>query len=574
MKRQRRWIALLVTVGLLVTSVPTNAQDQLPPLVVFVEDTQLQTASAIDPGPDGVTRLIQIFESLGARTAWIRLSEPIPADASVVVLVRPVRALSVPYLARLWTHLSRGNHLLLAIDPSGPLTPKPDKPVAINTEKSNGGLSALLMLVYGVGLRDTFLTEPWFTHAIIANQRTAFSRVFPEDVVSHAVTDPLITYDLTVQVWGARSLAVEPLGSHSTAVPLLYTETAYGETAREVFSTQEPPAPLEFNIGSDEQGRLLVGALAENTLSGSRLVVLGDSEIVQNDFGLAVDAITQQPLHWGNRLFTERIAAWLLDQPVEGWPTLPASLTRLTMDGRTDDWTDRSVLKEDLDDVALPPQVADIQQVRAFYDDSYLYVLIETAGVPSPGLRATIGVENTWDGETDRVVRCEDERVVEVTDDGVVPVSDARCAVSDAIELRLPVRLTGVGGLINELCLEEHGGGRQDAPLDCVEEPLGLVPLESTTAPLQLMDLQGPYVSVFSTDPVNLRASPGTDTPVVAFLPHGTLLEAVGRTEAGDWIQVQNAAVEGWLAEFLLRPNFNLADLPVVEIVAGVPPAG
>lgn len=573
-RRYQQWMALLALVGLLVTSVPTFAQDPLPPLVVFVEDTQLQTASATDPGPDGVTRLIQIFESLGARTAWIRLSEPIPDDAQILVLVRPVRTLPVPYLARLWTHLARGNHLLLAIDPSGPLTPKPDKPVAINTEKSNGGLSALLMLVYGVGLRDTFLAEPWFTHAIIADQRTAFSRVFAEDVVSHAVTDPLVAYDLPVQVWGARSLAVEPLGPHSTAVPLLYTETAYGETAKEVFSTQEPLTPLEVNIGSDEQGRLLVGALAENTLSGSRLVVLGDSEIVQNDFGLAVDANTQQPLHWGDRLLVERIAAWLLDRPVESWPTLPASFTRLTVDGRVEEWADRPVLKEDLDDIAPPPKIADIQQVRAFYDDAYLYVLIETAGSPSSGLRATMGIENTWDGETDRVVRCEDERVVEVTASGTMPVSDARCAVSDAIELRLPVRLTGVGGLINELCLAERGGGRRETPLDCVEPPLGLVPLESTMAPLQLMEPAGPYLSVFWTDPVNLRASPGTDAPVVAFLPHGMLLEAVGRTEASDWILVQNAAMEGWLAAVLLRPNFNLADLPVVESSAGTPPAG
>ena len=97
--------------------------------------------------------------------------------------------------------------------------------------------------------------------------------------MQHPVTEPVVAYGLPVQLWGARSMRVEPMGLHSYAVPLIYIQTAFGETRPEVFKSQ---APVELNLGPDSVGKLMIGALAENTLTGSRVVVLGDSEMLEN----------------------------------------------------------------------------------------------------------------------------------------------------------------------------------------------------------------------------------------------------------------------------------------------------
>lgn len=569
----RRWqgVGLLVLIGLLLLrGAPGHAQGA-PPLVVFVEDQRLQTASMIDPGPDGLTQLEQLFVRLGARTAWIRLSDPIPEDAQVVVLVRPVTALPLDYLARLWVHVARGGHLLLAIDPSGSQTARPDKPVVVNTEKAAGPLSTLLTLYFGVSLQDTFLIEPWFAHAVIANQRTAFSRVYAEPVVRHAVTDPLIAADLPVQVWGARSLDIEPFGPYSRAVPLLYTESAYGETNRDVFAARAEPVPLEINLGQDIVGRLLIAALAENTLSGARLALLGDSELLENDFGLGLYATDQQPVHWGNRVLVERIAAWLLDAPAAQWRDLPANFTRIAIDGDASDWAERAVLAEDRDALEIPSKDHDVSQIRAFYDDSYLYVLVEMANTPPADAQIAVGIENTWDGTIDFWAICEHGQMAMNAVGVTVPLSDASCAIGAAIELRIPKRLTGVGGLVTQLCVSPTTTAiGRDAP-DCVGGSIGIIPEDRTTAPLDTAGVTGPLVSVFSPQAVNLRAAPGTDSAVVTSFASGTLLEPIGRTEAGDWIKVQNARFSGWMAATLVRANFAIERLPVIDLSAITP---
>ena len=56
---------------------------------------------------------------------------------------------------------------------------------------------------------------------------------------------------------------------------------------------------------------------------------------------------------------------------------LPSGFTRISLDGNADDW-DTSLLPFVTKDLSH----GDIQQVRAFYNDQYLYLLIETTNRP------------------------------------------------------------------------------------------------------------------------------------------------------------------------------------------------
>ena len=119
MRRWRLALMLLVMLTGLILPVRAGYAQESQPVVVFIEDTQLRTASLLDPGPDGVTELEAIFKSLGARTIWLKLDEPLPADAQIVVLIRPLSNLPATSLARIWRHMASGGHLFLALDPSG-----------------------------------------------------------------------------------------------------------------------------------------------------------------------------------------------------------------------------------------------------------------------------------------------------------------------------------------------------------------------------------------------------------------------------------------------------------------------
>jgi hypothetical protein len=574
--RPWRLLSLVLALALLLPVVPSRAQDPgpNPPRVIFIDDAkELLTSSMMDEGPDGVSKLAEIFRQLGADVDWLNLREPLPRDTEVIVIVRPLKALPIDQLARLWVQLLRGSHLLLAIDPAGLPVNRPERNEASNPDKATSGLSTLLYLFYGIGLQDAFVAEPWFTSTGISGTRTAHSRSLAEDFVPHPITASLLSLGLPVQMWGARPLVVEPFGISSYASPLLATQTAYGEINTRVFGAK--PAPMEINLGKDIVGRLLVGAAAENVATGSRLVVLGDSEILQNDYGLANNFNTGEVQNWGNRILAEHIAAWLLGIPQEDWPGLPEGYTWLGIDGEPGDWSGRYELGEDADEDVVPIPEYDIRTVYAFTDNAYLYLQVETAVAPKPVVRLSVGIENTFDGVTDIVLYATANQVIKLDINGnpeIVP--DASMTGKTVLEMRLPLRLVGEGGLISELCLSDSRTALTSAPQDCMTQPIGLIPTTPEEAPLDTWYQSRPMGVVYAPQGANLRTGPSTDDAVLTQVSTGKWYAAVGRNLAGDWIQVQDARMTGWLAAFLLDLNIDPMNLPVTtgEAIPDVTP--
>lgn len=77
-----------------------------------------------------------------------------------------------------------------------------------------------------------------------------------------------------------------------------------------------------------------------------------------------------------------------------------------------------------------------------------------------------------------------------------------------------------------------------------------------------------PGVAVVKPGPaqgLNVRAGPGTDTPVLATLPAGSRLTPVGRDAEGRWVEVCCVAGDqhGWVLAELVDVAGNLAGLPV-----------
>jgi hypothetical protein len=335
------------------------------------------------------------------------------------------------------------------------------------------------------------------------------------------------------------------------AYPLLFTDTAFGETNRNVFRPQDPE-PFQLNIGQDKQGRLLLGGIAENKINGSRVALLGDSEIVQNIFGLTRRSTNDaRPRYPGNYIFAERLAGWLLGLPEEQWPSVLLGFTSIKLDGNFDDW-DKSVVPLVTKDVSQSA----VHQVRAFYNDQYLYVLIETANTPSIPTNITITMQDVSGNRSFEL----DENQVELVDDkgNKTLLPDADMRVDQAIEVRLPRHtLTGIDAILS-ICLNK---GDPSVKQNCLEQ-LSRPPLLTDIDLVPVRPTFGP--EAFLLNDGNLHNSPDVKDVTLTTLPGRTLLKLIGRTKAGDWVKVYNGRWEGWISVPLLAFNADINALPVL----------
>jgi len=543
------WKFLICLSLLAIFVVAGNVQTQESLRVVFIEERDLQMASVTDNGPDGLTRLAAIFQQQGASTGFIRLDDPIPEDAQVVVLIRPLRPLSPLYLARLWVYLEHGGSLLLALDPVGQ---------GGNPDAQNGGVDRLFGYEYGVRLLNGLIVEPWFTHESVRDVRRSTIYAQPNQV-DHPVIQPLVDFDVPVMTWGARNLRAEFFAPYGTAFGLLYTD-GYAESNPQIYRAEDP-APLTPNIGLDDQGRLILGALAENTVNQSRIAVFGDSEIFQNDYGLAPIPGTQIPLHAGDTVLAQRVASWLLDLPVEDWQPLPSSFTWIEIDGTASDWTTQGALTIDpTDDTSILSQ--NVQQVRGFRNQDYVYLQIETAAAPDHFARLLFDMDSDVNGAVDRTLSIDAVQTTFTEGDQPTLVSDARIGINQVIEVRLPLRVTGAGGTISRLCLTTARELAFPIEPDCIEDVS--VPLVDQKDPAEMQIADTALATVIANSAVNIRSGAGTDFSVVASIQNGEVVAVVGRNAVGDWVQIQTTRYEGWMNSLLLQLNTSVERLPIV----------
>lgn len=68
------------------------------------------------------------------------------------------------------------------------------------------------------------------------------------------------------------------------------------------------------------------------------------------------------------------------------------------------------------------------------------------------------------------------------------------------------------------------------------------------------------------TSAVNLRSAPNTDAAVVASLETGASATALGKNEAGDWIQVDLNGTLGWVFAENITLNVAIEELQIIDV--------
>lgn len=523
----------------------TDAMPSRVRVVGVITGPELNSASPNVTAEDGLSQFSEILRDLGATVSVIPPDREIPPDVELVVLVRPQRALSVTQIAHLWHFLERGGHFLLAIDPVG-------HNGGITESARTSGFDRLLQAEYGLGVADNLLVEDWFGLESLGDVSTSWSDIRPDDLFPHDITGPLIRYGLPLRYWGGRSLLVDGFTGYATAEPLVFTESPYGETARVNFGNGDV-SQISRNIGPDTQGRLLVGGLATNIATGSRIAVIGDSEIFQNAFGLRRRSERDTaPLYIANEIFAQRLLAWLMAVPDAEYPGLSERFTWIALDGDGSDWPADLPGQGGL---PSPESPYALQQIRAFQNDHFVYVLLETHNPLPRGTLVYLFLDDATGSR--QLISIDMEGHVR---SGDTQVADASAAAGSTVEIRLPRRLFSTDtSEIARVCVGDPSG----SAVDCFEESVRPVDTNSGD-PLPVRFSAGPQAYTIYHD-TNLRARSTQQSTSLAKLPSRTLFAVTGRNADGDWVYVKNGRYEGWINRSILMINADVSRLPNVE---------
>lgn len=547
MRRSHTQVLVLTLLLLLPLQITAQPESERPQVGFIIDDT-LSVALPTENSQSGISELADIFRALGAQVQTVELGEPLSDDLDVLVLVHPLLRLSNAQLSNLWDYLQSGNNLLLAFDPNGY--------AQVRTERAADGLNRLLETNYGLSLHDGILIENWFTAESLGQFENTQSVVQPENIVVHPIAEPLLAHQLPVYTWASRPVTTHSLGLGGAASPLVYSETAFGEVG-DIFA-RERPAPIRFNDGIDRDGRIHIAGASESRVNGSRVVLLGDGEILLNAFGLAQSSESNRSAYVGNRVLAERTAAWLLELPADQWPPLPQGYTWINIDGDSSDWDEARPRFEDAAGESVD-SASDINQVKAFHNDQFTYLMIETAAPPDLNIVVEIRLQQPNLPDVD--VRFTDGMGYVVdSSDNLVVIPDARADYGEVIELRLPLRIGGLVPQIAGLCLIMN-----DASLDCMDgtfAPLNVNEL----APVPVLSPSNAALAIAKPGGTsNVRSGPGLNFSVIGSAAPGTVLGITGRDESSTWVRVETGRYSGWIA--LSRINL-LGDVQALDVAA------
>ncbi len=240
-----------------------------------------------DFGTDGIGTAVTLIEESGFTVESLNLfvTGEVPEDASAVFLIDQQAPLAAEEIEALASYVDNGGALFIARD-------------AVDTEgraaAEADGLLPWLQESWGITLRNDLIID-----ASLAQAGQTIGLTFVGAQYGNSpITQGLDQFGTIFNV--ARSITTE-LPPEVTAVNLITTsELAWGETNFERMVTAGEVAPDE---GEDATGSLTVALSAQNTASGARLVVFGDTDFLTNSF-------IQQG---GNSFLFENAANWLVN---------------------------------------------------------------------------------------------------------------------------------------------------------------------------------------------------------------------------------------------------------------------
>ena len=197
------------------------------------------------------------------------ITEEIPSDASVVMLIRPTIDLSKGEITKLDNYLTSGGNLQCYFD---------------SNSRALENIFTYLKSTHGIGIKDNAVVETDMSQTVSLGS-TGVALVVPK-INSTEFTDSILKNKRTVAYYPySKQLTQEFETNGSISVIPIFTSSDKAYT-----TTNE----LVERVGDEEEGEFIVGALSQDSahdssvyVSGNTMLLTLDSSMLMNDYGLA-----------------------------------------------------------------------------------------------------------------------------------------------------------------------------------------------------------------------------------------------------------------------------------------------
>jgi ABC-type uncharacterized transport system involved in gliding motility auxiliary subunit len=222
-----------------------------------------------EPGDTGLSQLKELLEGVNYQVKSLNaISQTIPEDASAIVIAGPTRQFSPEEVQTIDTYLAAGGKAVVLYEPS-PLT-------GLEPGQTDP-LVQYLSTRWGLILNDDFILDQT---SFVQGPEIPATTNYGSTPVSKGLEGVNTIFPL------ARSITLAGPGVAPAEVslsPVVSTMPGLAWAETNVAALTDPAAPVEQ--GPEEAaGQLVIGATAENTATGGRVIVFGDKEFGQNQF--------------------------------------------------------------------------------------------------------------------------------------------------------------------------------------------------------------------------------------------------------------------------------------------------
>jgi ABC-type uncharacterized transport system involved in gliding motility auxiliary subunit len=204
----------------------------------------------------------------------------VPQDALSLVLAGPTVPLSDEETRLLTQYLDNGGGVVVLADPAA----------GIATGQAVDPLGAYLAEASGIRYRDDLVFDLASTLPLTA---------IASSYGTHPITDRM--QNLGTYYPSARSLSLDYAGA-TVALPVALVETASSSWGETDYQSLAEGGNVSFDEAQDTPGPVVLAAAAEDQATGSRVVVIGDSDFASNAsfFGLGNGDLLVNSVDWAS----------------------------------------------------------------------------------------------------------------------------------------------------------------------------------------------------------------------------------------------------------------------------------
>ncbi|KAA3663648.1 MAG: hypothetical protein DWQ04_09680 [Chloroflexi bacterium] len=251
---------------------------------------------------DGIGTAVRLLAEAGFDTDTLNLftAGEIPTDATAIAIIDQQAPMTEAEVTAIRNYLASGGTAFIARD-------------ALESEgdlqTSDDALAAMLQADWGVTFRPDFIIEQVFAQAGQSFGLVFLGASYGASTITSGDLDQFGTvYDI------ARSIETEPLEGITRINLVMTSDQAWGETDFNGLAN----GMAVPDDGIDASGPLAIGSSLENTATGARLVVFGDTDFLSNVL----------LLQNGNSILMTNAFNWLADDELSVELTPRETVTR------------------------------------------------------------------------------------------------------------------------------------------------------------------------------------------------------------------------------------------------------